>query len=744
MLSKVLAVLMVSFPLTMATAGGWASYTNTDAFRQIVIKGDSVWGATSGGVVAYNGVSGEVVALTNTDGLGGININCAELDTAGNLWFGTNDGWLSRITADGEIRNFPFRDSTGLFGRAVALYDLDTDRDRLWVASDLGVSKFLPYRTEIKETARQLGSIPREENVVCVKVIGNSLWAGTARGVAFIDKDNPVIENYANWHSFMIGEHGLGNADIRTIVAYSDTVLVGTAGGVYRFLLAPDTSWAAMGLTGLTVFKLADISGTLIAATSVGLYQYTSSGWISYYSSGLPSRLANDLAVDQRGKLWAASPTSGLGGLEDTLWTMNRIPGPASNIVRRMAIDSSGGIWMAHDSKGLSRLYDGQWQLFKATTIDLVPSGPIPNILDNEQVTISAASNGDIWISSFGGGLYRYQLESQSWYRWNQDNSPMYGVPGNHYYWAATGVAADDQGRIWVTSFGSDSSLMMGVFAPYSPDSTWQTFRGDEIGLGPDITAQTFLFDGTVVWVGRESGLDRLDHAGTPFDRSDDTWDINIIRENVLDMEIDQGGTLWLATASGLYFAPPSADTAFGFEIPPSITGSANAIEMDGAGNLWVGTVAGLGVLKPNIEQPSLSIWESIYITANSPLLNNKVNGLVIDVASGTIYIGTDGGLSVFNSGILPPTSDLSDMDAFPNPAVISDGVEQIEFTRVPSSGTLTIFTSSGDEVAQIDLSQGSTWNLRNSSGKRVAGGVYIFYVKSGEASGTGKFAIIK
>ena len=739
---KVLSLIIIIFFAGRSHAGIWTSYTNTDGVRQIIVKGADVWGATSGGVIAYDVSTGDVLKLTNTEGLGGINVNCAEMDTAGDLWFGTDDGWLSRIISDGSVRNFSFRDSIGLFGRAVALFDLETERDRLWVGSDLGVSKFLPFRGEIKETARQLGNIPREEDVTAVKVIGDNLWAGTARGVAFIDKDNPVIENYANWHSFMQGQRGLGTADIRSITSYYDTVLVGTdSGGVYKFLLSPDTLWESIGLAGMTVYKLANQGSSILAATNDGLYQYTSGVWSNYPSSGLPQGRASDLAVDINGSLWAATPSSGLGVLIDTLWTMHTIPGPASNIIGKTTIDTQGGLWIAQDPFGLSRLSEGSWFKYNTSNTDPDGPGPLGGLLDNSVVSVSVAPDGKVWASSYGGGLYMYDWIS--WHHWDYNNSPMYGVRQGHWFWAATAVKVDPSGNVWVTAFDSDSLLLIGTFDPDSPDSIWQTFKASEIGLTTNF-AQAFEFQGDITWVGRGDGFDRLNHAGTPFDRSDDAWEINMNRENTADMQVDQGGTLWLATATGLYYVPPSADTAYSFEVPPSIAGSANAVELDGAGNLWVGTVAGLGILKSNRSQPSLSIWEEVFTTANSPLLNDEVNSLAINVAAGIIYIGTDGGLSVFDSGILPPSSDLSNMEAFPNPVVISEGDDQVEFTRVPSSGILTIFTAAGDMVAEIDLSRNNTWDLRNSGGERVAGGIYIFHVRSGDASGTGKFAVIK
>jgi ligand-binding sensor domain-containing protein len=753
MLNKAILVLSaLTIFHSAAMAASWTSYTNSDAVRQIVSRQDEIWAATSGGAVSYNLDDGEFFKLTNTDGLGGIDLRCVESDTSGSLWFGAYNGWLSRISFPLNIRNFAIRDSSGLIGRAVAIFDLKIDGDRLWLASDLGISKFLIYTNggEIRDTARRLGNIPDMEDAVCAEVIGQNLWVGTAHGVAFIDKDNANIQYFGNWRSFVAGQNGLANADVRTILENNDTVLVGTASGIYA-LPPGDTIWQSFGLTGSVVSNLFRSDTLLLAATNTGLFGYGIGGWSIYNSSGLPGGLATDFILIPDGSLWAGTPASGLAEYTSSSWTLHSIPGPASNIFGRMAIDSSGGLWMTHawsglTSLGMSRLAGDQWQTFKKTIPgnDFITAGPIPNILDNDQVDVSVSPDGQVWISSYGGGLYRYNLIDQSWFRWNYTNSPMYGVAGGHHYWVANGVTADHDGNIWVAARESDSSLMMGVFAPYSQDSTWQLFRGDEIGLSAPVFGNMFLVDGDIVWFARGNGLSRLDHGGTPFDKNDDEWNANMNTLNIVDLELDNAGTLWLATASGLYFLLPYADSTEIFELPSEISGGVNAIEADGVGNLWVGTAAGLGVLRPDGDNPFSSRWSTYYTTGNSPLIDNEVNGIAIDIPTGVIYIGTANGLSVFDSGILPPTSDLSDMGAFPNPAVLSDGVDQIEFKRVPSSGTLIIYTTSGDKVAQIDLSRGNSWNLKNEDGKRIAGGIYFFHVKSGESSGTGKFAVIR
>lgn len=742
MLRKSTAILLLLLAAGSALAGAWTSYTNSDDARQITVGGDRVWGATSGGAIAYTLSSGEITKLTNTEGLGGINLTCTEVDTSGDIWFGTSDGWLTRVTPEIDIRNYSIKDSVGFIARAIALFDLKIDGDRLWIASDLGVSKFSIYSNggEIRDTAKKLGQLSEEEDVNCLEIIGNNLWAGTAHGLAFIDKDNPNIQYFGFWRSFTLGDDGLTNQDIRSISSYRDSVIIGTANGAFKLVTEPDTQWVAFGLSD-TIYDLYESGAMLLAATRSGIFQYADGIWSQYAFPGLPDNAARSLAVDGSNRLWAGTPGSGMAELADTSWVIHSIPGPALNYIRKVAIDVGGAAWLVHNDqganyKGVSRLSNGQWTIFNSRNSDPDGSGPLQGLIDEGQTSIIGSPNGSIWTGSYGGGLYKY--DGISWYHWDYSNSPMYGVSGNHGYWAATAVETDQSGNVWVTSLNADSGLVMGAFNGDPNNPQWQLYYVSTTGM-PNNYVWALKNQGNYMWVGRGDGIDLLNFNGTPFDVSDDSWQIGISNVGVSDFDIDPSGNLWIASSTGLFYIPIGADTSLKVNVPNEIAGSVNTVACDGVGNIWVGTSAGMGVLRPD-----RSSWDKLYTTANSPVVNNKINDVAIDIPSGVIYIGTQGGLSVFESGILPPTPDLSNMEAYPNPVHIARGDEVVNFSRVPSEGILTIYTASGDMVAQLNLAGNKSWDLKTSKGERVAGGIYIFQVESGEASGTGKFAIIK
>jgi len=416
--------LFIILLFSRASSQDWTSYTNSNNIRQIIFNSDQVWGATSGGIISYSIADREIDKLTNTDGLDGIDYYCAEVDSAGDLWFGSMDGWLSKILSDGEIVNYPIEENEGgYFVRRFTLYDLYADDDILWIATDVGVSKFSMYihGGEIKDTARRLGNLEDEEDIKAISVIGDYIWAGCDRGIAFTEKTNLNIQNPNSWRSFGESDFPMGRAGINTIAAYYDTVVVGVDSGLFKLQTIPDTNWVEMGdFSNLRVRKILFYNENLYVSTNVGIRVFDGVSWFSITNSGLPSGRAGDIAFDVMSNLWAATSGSGLAEFEDSLWVLHSIPGPASNIIGKMAIDSSGELWMTHDARGLSKFGNGEWTIYSSSNSGLEDDGAH---------NIAVAGNGSIWVGSWGGGLYRY--DGSSWDHWTSENSPMYGVPNN-------------------------------------------------------------------------------------------------------------------------------------------------------------------------------------------------------------------------------------------------------------------------------------------------------------------------
>ncbi|MFN0118318.1 MAG: T9SS type A sorting domain-containing protein [Elusimicrobiota bacterium] len=82
---------------------------------------------------------------------------------------------------------------------------------------------------------------------------------------------------------------------------------------------------------------------------------------------------------------------------------------------------------------------------------------------------------------------------------------------------------------------------------------------------------------------------------------------------------------------------------------------------------------------------------------------------------------------------------------AFPNPYRANVN-PNITFTNLPGSGTIEIYSISGEKVAQLSIAPGELskqWNATNDDGEKLASGVYIYIVQAGGQTSQGKIIVI-
>jgi hypothetical protein len=93
---------------------------------------------------------------------------------------------------------------------------------------------------------------------------------------------------------------------------------------------------------------------------------------------------------------------------------------------------------------------------------------------------------------------------------------------------------------------------------------------------------------------------------------------------------------------------------------------------------------------------------------------------------------------------------DLKHMIVYPNPLYLSQ-FEEIRFVNLPlqKAGNIRIYDLAGelvfsDQIAPLtELKNYYSWNARNSKGKRVSSGMYLYFIKVGNDFKKGKLAVI-
>jgi hypothetical protein len=94
-------------------------------------------------------------------------------------------------------------------------------------------------------------------------------------------------------------------------------------------------------------------------------------------------------------------------------------------------------------------------------------------------------------------------------------------------------------------------------------------------------------------------------------------------------------------------------------------------------------------------------------------------------------------------------SNDVGETYAFPVPYVESrDRAQGIQFTNLPDSGEIKIYTVAGELVKEIQFGPGRPdplmWDVRNNAGQAVGADVYVYHITSGGNKKTGKIVIVK
>ncbi|MCK4532210.1 right-handed parallel beta-helix repeat-containing protein [bacterium] len=143
----------------------------------------------------------------------------------------------------------------------------------------------------------------------------------------------------------------------------------------------------------------------------------------------------------------------------------------------------------------------------------------------------------------------------------------------------------------------------------------------------------------------------------------------------------------------------------------------------------------------PLVREKTLAIH---YLDENNNLWV-RIPGSVVDVESNIVTAK----VPHFSTFVLMGANDtnLTSAYAFPVPFRAYQGHNQITFTGLSSQVTIKIFTISGELIVTLKEEDGDgqlIWDVKNKGGKRLASGVYIYYIENEREHKSGKLMIIK
>ena len=412
---------------------------------------------------------------------------CLMEDMERNIWIGTNDHGLFKYTWDSIIQ-FSAADGffgkgaktikqdqhgTIWIGAWTGLYKFESNKftrqtDSLeinslclskdgtaWVNTLKGIYKYTAQMPDLVHSGSR-GGIRKFKNLE--SIIPNDVWNA---GVYADQHDNIWYENekdgifYFNAnspnvvHSFNISPYGklrtilednAGNMWIGTssngVLKYSGHAFQKLTAGSIRTILEDHHGdiWYA-GYEGhisrfdgdhikrfgpnLAFWSMSrDNVGNIWIGTEVnGLIQYDHTSFTFYTDmNGLPSNFIASITPDNRGNLWIGT-MEGLSKFDGNSFTnYSKKQGLAGNKVWCILEDQTNALYIGTD-EGLS-LFDSTHNEISNYTIS-------QNHQENDIRSIIKDSTGNLWLATYGGGLYRY--DGKTFYHYTTEQ----GLPNN-------------------------------------------------------------------------------------------------------------------------------------------------------------------------------------------------------------------------------------------------------------------------------------------------------------------------
>ncbi|MBC7829192.1 MAG: response regulator [Chitinophagaceae bacterium] len=317
--------------------------------------------------------------------------------------------------------------------------------------------------------------------------------------------------------------------------------------------------------------------------------------------------------------------------------------GLSQSDVQSIVRDKYGFMWFATED-GLNR-YDGyKFTLFKHNPND--PSSLSSNIIN----ALYEDLNGDLWIGTTGGGLSKYNRNSNSFSHFLADPADPFSITNN----SVACIYEDRRGNLWVGTYQN-----LNLFNRKTKKFTSFLHNAMDTASISNEAVFSMLEDTQGnLWIGTERGLNLFDPASKKFKRyvTNSGNPAGIRGNHVRAIMEDNKGNLWIGTDESLELFDRKTGIFTHFQQNRKLQTRANIIDNNifaladgGNGNIWIGTEKGLDLF--HISSKTFTHYQNNSTNPNS-ISNNSVNSLLLD-ATGILWVGTyAGGVNKYDKNL--------------------------------------------------------------------------------------------
>ena len=294
------------------------------------------------------------------------------------------------------------------------------------------------------------------------------------------------------------------------------------------------------------------------------------------------------------------------------------------------------------------------------------------NGLPHDNVScIYADSNGFIWISTYGGGLVRYDGYGMMQPLMNLNSNSCKSIAEDRFHrlWVAfdegtdvidlktmSGVNlsllsdslrqlltkpsiktyCDALGRIWLVTYADVNMLTFDESGQVTQICSYR-YRGNT----PDISIRDVEGDGKP-WVGIDGGLFRLVEKNGKLIREDISSELQALQSLYITDLLKRGNYIWISTNHGLYRYDAYVHRLIHYQYLPAQQGGLSheflsSLALMPDNTMLVGSLGGVNVYDD--QSDSFSVWNT---ASRPPLRSDFVHCLLVD--KGLIWVGTESG----------------------------------------------------------------------------------------------------
>jgi ligand-binding sensor domain-containing protein len=356
-----------------------------------------MWIGTDKGLLSFDGEQFHNERLIR-DSVGTVNITALHSPDSLVLWMGTEDGQVlygapGHITSCGKVHHVPIRAMAG------------SQSDLVWVAT-YGQGMMLACDSVMINHLS--GDLPSDDLYSMVEDDAGRIWLGSDAGISII---TPKERGESLQKVHLGARDGIIDEIIMTMIRTDDGMI-----------------WAGAFERGFC------------SITDAGVITYPIADW--RYGA-----ILSMAAVDEK-EIWISTEQNGLFRYDRHSEKLTEVglPGNATPVIVDMESDDEGNLWLLDAYRGLYRtnrrfesypsglegiqalLFDHQGQLYAGHPTGLYLLWPTENtppkriLSDVNVLSLYEDNNLNLWMGTFGQGLYCMPYGSTRWYQYTGDN----------------------------------------------------------------------------------------------------------------------------------------------------------------------------------------------------------------------------------------------------------------------------------------------------------------------------------